>query len=302
MNEPAVRVAFIGGIGRSGSTLLELLLASRGDMCAVGETVHLWQRGVLDNERCACGEPFSRCPFWSAVGDHAFGGWTTAHALAVLDEQAAVDRTRYVPTSIASSRGSPRRIAVEAYGSAYRAIYRAALEQSGALLVLDSSKHVSLAAALSMTSGIDLRIVHIVRDPRAVAYSWTRRVERPESSQGERMATASPARIAARWNLQNGLFSLVARRAPVYRVRYEDLASSPAAVVRSIREYLGAPEAIGDDFPREPQVIHSVAGNPIRFSRGPLNIKPDTSWRCGLRTRDRLLVEGITFPLARRYW
>ena len=305
MSESAVRVAFIGGIGRSGSTLLELLLASRGDMCAVGETVHLWQRGVLDNERCACGEPFSRCAFWSAVGDRAFGGWTSAHALAVLEEQAAVDRTRYVPRSLANRRHSPRQMALEQYGSAYRSIYRAVLEETGASIVLDSSKHVSLAAILARTPEVDLRIVHIVRDPRAVAYSWTRRVERPESSREEPMATASPARIAARWSLQNGLFGLVAKRASLYRVTYEDLASNPDAVVQGLRRYLGAidtPNASSDNGSREPPVVHSVAGNPLRFSRGPIAIRPDTAWRSGLRTSDRRLVEALTFPLARRYW
>ena len=44
---PGPRVVYLGGLGRSGTTLLERLLAARPGVCAAGETVHLWQRGLV---------------------------------------------------------------------------------------------------------------------------------------------------------------------------------------------------------------------------------------------------------------
>src|SRR5450755_566845 len=72
------RVVYLGGLGRSGTTLLERLLGELPGVCSVGEVVHLWQRGIAEAERCGCGEPLPGCPFWRKVGEIAFGGW--AHA------------------------------------------------------------------------------------------------------------------------------------------------------------------------------------------------------------------------------
>ena len=45
----APRVLFIAGTGRSGSTLLERLLGQIPEVAPLGEVVHLWERGVIDN-------------------------------------------------------------------------------------------------------------------------------------------------------------------------------------------------------------------------------------------------------------
>ena len=49
------RVLYIGGLGRSGTTLLERILGELPGACALGEVVHLWDRDVRADERCACG-------------------------------------------------------------------------------------------------------------------------------------------------------------------------------------------------------------------------------------------------------
>ena len=59
------RVLYIGGWGRSGSTLLDRLLGQAEGSFSVGEMRDLWLRGVLENRRCGCGEPFDSCPFWT---------------------------------------------------------------------------------------------------------------------------------------------------------------------------------------------------------------------------------------------
>jgi len=48
-------VLFIGGLGRSGSTLLDRMLGRLDDVWSVGELVHLWERGLSQNNRCGCG-------------------------------------------------------------------------------------------------------------------------------------------------------------------------------------------------------------------------------------------------------
>ena len=93
-------VVFIGGFGRSGSTLLERMLGCLDGVVTLGEVGHLWQRGIVNDESCACGQPFSRCPFWSEVGQRAFGGWTSVDAARVLDLKDKVDRQRRMPSTV----------------------------------------------------------------------------------------------------------------------------------------------------------------------------------------------------------
>src|SRR5690606_8994182 len=44
------RLVFVGGIGRSGSTLIERLLGELPGVCSMGEVVHMWRRALVDDE------------------------------------------------------------------------------------------------------------------------------------------------------------------------------------------------------------------------------------------------------------
>jgi Sulfotransferase family len=296
---------FIGGLGRSGSTLLERLLGQGEDLQALGETVHLWTRGIVNDERCGCGQPFSSCEFWSEVGATAFGGWSEVDVERVESLRHDVDRLRRVPMLLAG-RGSGLR----AYTDYYAQLYAAAHATGQAEWLVDSSKHPSLAHCLRTRPDIDLRVVHVVRDPRAVAYSWTRVVARPEatSDTSDRafMTTYSPARTAMLWNAENlAIEALRMRRVPVHRVRYEDFVAQPAATLDDVLDFIAlTPDR---DHPTVTdgvaflEATHTASGNPMRFTTGPVEIRRDDAWRTGLPARDRRLVGALTWPLARRY-
>lgn len=307
---PGPRVLFIGGLGRSGSTLLERILGELPGVCAMGEVVHLWQRGLADDERCGCGAPFSQCPFWQGVGESAFGGW---HAMDLAGFQAlkdSVDRTRFVPmlTGPVLTAGVRRRVAE--YDAVYQRLYAAVQEVSGRDVLVDSSKHVSLAACLRWSDTIDLRVLHVVRDARAVAHSWSRTVVRPEavegSAEGAEMARWSGGKTALHWNAQNvGFGALTRRGVRTLRVRYEDFVRAPEATLREIAGFAGLDEAVALPFEGDRAVRltpnHQVAGNPMRFRSGLIELRADEAWKAELATRQRRLVTGLTLPLLARY-
>ena len=62
-----------------------------------------------------------------------------------------------------------------AFAAPTEALYRAAGEVAGVRQLVDSSKSPLYAAFLRRLPAIDLRVVHIVRDPRATVYSHLRR-------------------------------------------------------------------------------------------------------------------------------
>jgi hypothetical protein len=275
--------------------------------CSAGELVHLWQRGVLDDETCGCGEPFSRCPFWSEVGRRAFGGWDPALATRMLALRTRVDRTRHVPMLALPGLPRRRREQQVEYVSVYTRLYRAISEVSGCPVVIDSSKHSSLAFCLRNAPGIDLRVVHVVRDSRGVAYSWTKEVRRPESGAAEDlMHRYSPAGSSALWIGHNLFFALLGRIGTRTRLlRYEDFVAEPRTKLLELAEFAGlptdGPTGLLDDSSVLLTPSHTVAGNPVRFRQGPLVLRRDDAWRERLPRRRKLLVGLLTFPLLARY-
>ncbi len=298
-------------MGRSGSTLLERLLGQLDGVCPAGEVVHLWQRGVREDERCGCGEPFSGCPFWQQVGKTAFAGWDKVDVDRVDRLRASVDRSRFMPLlSTAASRRAvfPR---LEEYTAYYVRTYAAITEVSNSDVVIDSSKHASLAYCLRSCPDLDLRVVHVIRDSRAVAYSWSRIVQRPETTAETHIATYSAASAAIRWNLQNAALQLLAQLGtPTLHIRYEDLVRDPAAKLREIAAFAGLPESPGLGFLdtdgrgnwwADMGVTHTASGNPMRFTSGRIPIRPDEEWRTAMLASKRRTVTAITLPLLGRY-
>lgn len=301
-------VLYVGGMGRSGSTLLERAVAQFPNACGIGEAVFLWKRGLVDDDLCGCGEPFSRCPFWSAVGDRAFGGWDQVDPQRVAELRRRVDDVKFVPRLLFPLWMGGLRSEAEEYGSYYERLYEAVREVSGCSVVVDSSKLTALAYILSHSPRISLRLLHMVRDPRAVAYAWTKRVRRPEVANAESfMPRYSPAYMALLYVGHNFLLELLRlRRVPVQRVRYEDFAEHPASVVEQVKLFAGLAGALEDVVEGDPphlhlDVAHTVAGNPSRFTTGAIAVRRDEAWRGKMSRTQRRLVTLLTLPSIIRY-
>lgn len=300
-----LRVAYLGGLGRSGTTLLARLLGELPDVCDVGEVVHLWERGLEANERCGCGVSFHSCPFWTKVGDEAFGGWSRVDVDRVRRLRAEVDRTRHVVRLATAVPVRSHHLLAE-YLELHERLYAAIRAVSGSLVIVDGSKHGSLAFCLRWSRRLDLRVLHCVRDSRAVANSWLRTVQRPEVVDGEDyMPVFSPARSAAFWDVENVMFELLARRGtPVRRVRYEDVVRRPNTILRDAARFVGATPPSADlvvEGVANLSASHSVSGNPMRFVHGEMRVDPDDGWRTQLTPRRARLVSALTWPLLLRY-
>jgi hypothetical protein len=305
-------VLYVAGVGRSGSTLLERMLASLDGFVPVGEVVHLNDRGIVENQRCGCGEAFADCPFWTKVGDAAFGGWAQIDGRAQHELRRSIDRNRFILRLLWPSGSYRRR--VDEYVEYLAAIYRAIDEVGGDVVgadvvgagtvVVDTSKHPSYALLLRRVPNVDLRVVHMVRRPEGVAHSWAKSVARPEiTDRVAMMPRYGAARIALRWNSWNLLVSCLRFvRVPVRVVRYEDLVADPATELMAAGDFAGrtvssaAASAMRDavDVSRP---LHSVAGNPMRFERQAIKVRADEGWRVEMPASRRRLVSALTWPI-----
>jgi hypothetical protein len=292
-------VVYVGGTGRSGSTLLARLLTGVPSVVAVGELRYVLERGFVQDHLCGCGRPFRSCPFWEKVFAKAVPGGDDDSVQELLSLSRGVDRLRYIPRHLwprLRSRKFQERL--DAYGSYLTRLYMAIAEVSGASVILDSSKDPSYAFVLYSTPAVELSIVHLVRDSRAVAHSWTRKKRRPEvHSHVAHMATRSAVRSSILWCTYHAMFEFLSRRVGrVRRVRYEDFVAEPEGSLASLAEWVGAPSD-GEVA----AVVHDISGNPLRFSSDPLVVNADEEWRGAMPARSFAIVTALTAPLLLRY-
>jgi hypothetical protein len=301
------RVLFIAGAGRSGSTILDNILGNVGGLVSVGELRYVWERGMLEDRLCGCGERFSACPVWQAVLEEAFGGPDGVDARRMMHLQAQATRIRQLPLALGPAR-LRRRLdeRLEDYLLLLGRLYDAVARVTGARVVVDSSKLPTYGRLVDVAPGVDLTVVHLVRDPRATAFSWQRKKRLPDRQTPSFMQRQGPAKAALLWSVWNATAERLWSRRPAryLRIRYEDFMARPMGTVERIVSAIGEP-ADGLPFVSETEVelarTHTVAGNPSRFSTGVVELRPDDAWEAGLSTRHRSVVTALTWPLLRRY-
>lgn len=303
-DEGSVSVIYIAGSGRSGSTLLERLLGRVDGFCPMGEICLIWRQGFRGNRLCGCGKPFLSCEFWNQVTGAAFGADFEAESTARLAR--SVDKWWATPSHFVSLGRKDFHDRVKLYRDRLYRLYEGARRATGAGFLLDSSKLSGHGLILASDKRIRLHVVHLVRDPRAVAYSWQRRVPQLEAwKQRELMQRHRPMRTAFAWNLRNVTAQALKPRAASYtRIRYEDFVAEPASEVQRILAAVGQGSAclcfISEDGV-DLGPAHIMCGNPSKFTYGRVRISLDDEWRDAMAPRDRALVRALTWPLARMY-
>jgi hypothetical protein len=301
-------VLFIAGLGRSGSTLLARLLGEVDGLSSVGELRYLLERGLMSGDLCGCGRPVSECDLWRRVADEAHIPTDPGARARLLAEEQVTTRLRHAWRLPADRRrGYPwLRAHAGAWLDHLLAVHQATARATGSIVV-DSSKLPSYGAALEATGGIDLRVIHLVRDPRGVAHSWSSSKARTDRQGVTDMERRDPLSAALLWNGWNGVARRLWDRQPGCTVlTYEALVADPTAALRSALDAVG----LGDVGPIERvggghaalTTSHSVAGNPGRMETGTIEISADDRWRDGLAPRHRAVVGALTRRARRRYY
>ena len=302
-----LRVVYIGGYTRSGSTLLDRLLGATPGAVSVGELRHLWSMGFIEDRFCGCGEPFSACPFWRRVVGDAFPAMIAAEARRLNAQEEWLLKARHTRALLRPDqlRGRLRR-ARDEFAETRGRLYAAVANAAGASTIVDSSKNPSYGLLLATMPGLDVRTVHLVRDSRATSFSWLR-VKRDPRRPGatdyfpRRQPHVSGSWWAANALLMEGISRFGPRRH--LRVRYEDLVAEPEGEIRRIASHSGLDASVPEHKPGtfDLPVDHSIGGNPVRFIQGQVAVREDTEWKRAMRKCDRAVVTAITWPLLWRY-
>jgi hypothetical protein len=303
-NTNQVKVLFIAGPGRSGSTLLDMLLGQINGFYSTGELRFIWSRGFQQNQLCGCGKPFRECEFWTEVVKEAFGGPDSIDHTRIEKLRDAAERRVSRGSSI---KGASERLApYQEYFDACKNIYRAIHKISGCEFIIDSSKNTAHGFVLANIPQIDLFTLHLIRDSRAVAYSWRREKIRPEiyweqKFMGQRKIVSSAARCSSLHRLAEKLQHTSQQYA---LLRYEDLVNNPRKSLLGVFADLGIEQPsleFLDGFNANLKTSHTVSGNPVRFTNKEIKIAPDNEWQRAMAKRHKWLVTLITWPLLLKY-
>jgi hypothetical protein len=308
-------VLSVVGPGRSGTTLVGNILGEVPGIVNAGEMRWLWQRGLLERRPCGCGRPPVECPRWSAV----LGALWEEEAAALPREGSspAVEEILTAQREVLARRRRLRVLSSAAGGGTDWASLRTMREASaglcsslaeltGARLVVDTSKLPAVAAVLAGAEGLDCYVLQMVRDPRAVAFSWQRPKPLPLAGGMGTMATAGTVTSTGFWMESCLGAELLRRHVPDDRwflLRYEDFVARPRASIEGLLAFLGFPPDgpfLSDDTVSL-GTNHTLAGNPDRFRTGRIRIRADDEWRAGLPRREGALVTAMTLPLLRRH-
>lgn len=299
-------VLYVGGYGRSGSTLVGRVLGEAAYAVCIGETRFLAGRALLHDVDCGCGVPFSACPFWTAVGEAAFGGWRNVDLPRLLELDRALSPLRRLPLHRMARLRPHFAAALDEYAAWLGSVYAAVRDVSGAKLIVDTSKEPQFASVLARARGIDLRFAHLVRDSRAVAYSWARTKRLPSPIGGQALMPRYPARDAGpKWLIWNAAFHALSRRFPYARVSYEDFVDSPHTALAALAPVAAPTEpATGARLERGRVWLgdhHIFSGNPMRDETGWIELRRDEEWQTAQRSLQFAAVTAATLPLLRRY-
>jgi hypothetical protein len=336
-SEAPVKVLKITGLGRSGSTILDVVLGNHPQIESVGEVGNLIRNGWISRKSlrgipekslrvplCTCGKrldvlyvdaPEEACPFWSRVRRE----WVErvdpqddieGYPRLQIDFELERRWSRYgldpLPRLLYERRGPSARF--RSYARLTRAFYESVRAAGGKPVIVDSSKSPVRTFALSMVPGIDLYAVHLVRNGRGVITSLRKTLKKDVQAGIMWDHEGRPMwKTAVRWTVLNLTSEWVcARLGPerAMRLRYEDFVADPEAALGRIGSLIGLDLADVADAASsgEPlRVGHNIGGNRTKKS-GYLTLRPDArEWEGALSPAEQRLAWALLGWLMRRY-
>ena len=301
-SQAPVKVIYIAGYGRSGSTILDIALGQHGSVFGAGEITALARHVWDGNEYCACGSTVPDCPLWKQAVERWRAGEDAEFMATHRTAQERIETIISPRRSGLVARTSPDR---SRFRQQTAKLFQALRAVSGRPIIVDSSKLPGRGFALATMPSIDLYVVHLVRDGRGVAWSMMKPFKRQIDKGLQKDLKPKPLIYTAlRWAIVNAAAQLLCwRLGPErsMRIRYEDLVENPADILRQILAMVGeeASGALSNDertiFPH-----HQVAGSRHRMQQS-LTIERDERWQFEMPRSKKLVFSIICAPLMLQY-
>lgn len=293
-----VKVLYIAGAGRSGSTFLSLMLSQHAQAQNIGQIRDL-PAAQTDKAPCSCRQAVPDCPFWGpviAAMEARYGAGVLQNLTESMQAfgKAAAGDTRWGDAGVRRALQTGHAEFLEAFG----ALYAAASQQAEERMLIDSSKSVDLCLALSLLPQVELKILNLVRDPRAVAVSWAKVLKRPKVLRGR----------TRNWAGRQKRLDILRAHAPqdFMQLRYEDLTEDPQAWTGRIQDWAGLERDLslftgfntaGISWDRA-HLFPPANATVLKERKESIEVKPAGSWKRPENAELHEMAEELTFPFA----
>jgi len=296
-------ILYVGGWGRSGSTLIGNILNEIKEFIHVGELRHIWENGFIHDRSCGCGRTFHECKLWSQVARrvHASESIPDPERMAQLRDTVGAKNSDVIWRVLGLGKPTSEETT---YARAVTRLYEIIADVAECSVIVDTSKTPSHGFTL-YESGLDVQFVHLVRDPRATAFSWQRKIRREDTYGTRHMESFTPYANAKRWMICNGTMEAIRQAVPdrYSLIKYEHFVQDPKhTITRLLRNHgFHSTPRFRDKHEVYLSGNHTVWGNPKRSRTGYISIYDDDEWKQSLPSQDRSTVTALTWPLLARY-
>jgi len=259
------RVIYIAGYGRSGSTILDILLSQSDQISGFGELTNLMENGWINNEYCSCGDRINECKFWAKIKK----SWEESSPISV--NEYIILQKRYLnkysiikllKNSIFKSKKFKK------FEESTILLYKLLSKNSDKSYIIDSSKSPIRMYALKIMD-INIDVIHLVRDGRAVANSLKRPLKKDlKKGIQEDINSKTVYKTILAWMFSNMLVRILSNKLNYLVVRYEDLINDGERTIKNIEKKLDINLQPTINKIRNNEVLnkeHIAAGNRLRM-------------------------------------
>jgi Sulfotransferase domain len=209
-----------------------------------------------------------------------------------------LDRIKDFGKSKVSSKIAQR---IQTYGQNNYEVYAAFLAEMEQLKgqkfnwVVDASKDPYRLLWLARSGLFNIKLLHVVKNPRAFAYSMIKRLPKNEINLFHKRFYET-LRQSLKWSIENHLIYQVAQNhlnpSDYLLVNYERLALNPLETFQAVCSIVGCKfESQAVENFREGS-LHTIAGNPMRYQSGGILL--DEKWKSLLPDFNRIVAEIAT--------
>lgn len=260
-------IVYIVGLGRSGTTLLDLLLGSHPNFVGLGEVFHFTMpnsRRISETGKiiCSCGQTMEQCIFWGP----------TAAALSKANDKSTLEKYSIVFDHFSQTFGNK-------------------------IIPIDSSKNLETLNVLRTKYHEKLKLIFMIRDVRG----WTTSIR---SLNNDAKSWFLPLKKSSfwlfyHWYLDNLAIIRLLRdeNLPFFQLSYEELSLYPSQALKKLCDFLEVDYNITNCKLSDTK-SHNVLGNRMRVDkRGKKErIYYDNRW---FVSKDWLLSSMLLYPVMR---
>jgi hypothetical protein len=309
MQHPPLKILYIAGFGRSGSTILGNILNEIDGFFHVGELCYLAQKSLIHNTMCGCGVAFQECTTWNYILDKAFGGFDQINSQQLLNFYEKAPKNKEIILKLLVHQKISLDNHTENYLIFLRKLYLAIHSITESNVIVDSSKLAWYGYLLGKMPNIQLYILHLIRDSRSTGYSWRRKKLRTDTKENknELMERTEIITSSCQWNSANLAIKLIAKsfKKPYLQIKYEDFIQSPQETTETVLSFIKEKNNYNsltfDNAQVNLGLNHTIWGNPNRIETGPIKLSLDNEWQTNMKLSDKMISTILTLPWLIKY-